>query len=394
MGNGAVRFRLVHCDAMARVLAVANQKGGVAKTTTVHALGVALARLGDRVLLVDLDPQACLTFSVGLDPDELGVSLHDVLVGRNKGADAVHELGELSIIPSSIDLAGTELFLLGRTGREHALARALEPLLERFDTVLIDCPPSLGVLTVNGLTAAHEVVIPLQCEALAHRGVGQLLDTMADVRTYTNPSLGVRGVIATMFDSRTRHGREVIEDAQQRFGLTVLEPPVPKSVRFAEAPARGVSILDHASSVAWRGGLPDDRPDVARRRAPAMNPPTTRAHRLHAYRARPKPGERATRSGSRRCSPRFPRARRPPLRHRNPKDAAPATCSRAPTARPGTLVVDCAHCARRTRVSYAEFAALHFPVWLWLPIPTRSHRHWLRCPACHHFAWLRAGWLE
>jgi chromosome partitioning protein len=232
--------------AMARVLAVANQKGGVGKTTTVHALGTALAQADQRVLLVDLDPQACLTFSVGLDPDELAVSLHDVLVGRNKGTDAVHDLGELSIIPSSIDLAGTELFLLGRTGREHALGRALEPVLERFDTVLVDCPPSLGVLTVNGLTAAHEVVIPLQCEALAHRGVGQLLDTMADVRSYTNPNLGVRGVVATMFDSRTRHGREVIEDAQRRFGLTVLEPPVPKSVRFAEAPARGVSILDHS----------------------------------------------------------------------------------------------------------------------------------------------------
>src|SRR5512141_3248560 len=182
-GPITLRIRPVHCDAMARVLAVANQKGGVAKTTTVHALGVALARLGDRVLLVDLDPQACLTFSTGLDPDELTISLHDVLVGRNKVVDAVHDLGELAIIPSSIDLAGTELFLLGRTGREHALARAIEPVLEEFDTVL---------------TAAHEVLIPLQCEALAHRGVGQLLDTVEDVRTYTNPHLGVRGVVATM----------------------------------------------------------------------------------------------------------------------------------------------------------------------------------------------------
>jgi chromosome partitioning protein len=232
---------------MARVLAVANQKGGVAKTTTVHALGMALARLGDRVLLVDLDPQACLTFSTGLDPEDLTLTLHDVLVGRNKVDDAMCDLGELSILPSSIDLAGTELFLLGRTGREHALARAIEPALDRFDTVLLDCPPSLGVLTVNGLTAANEVIIPLQCEALAHRGVGQLLDTVEDVRSYTNANLAVRGVIATMFDSRTRHGREVIEDAKQRFGLTVLEPPVPKSVRFAEAPGRGVSILDHAS---------------------------------------------------------------------------------------------------------------------------------------------------
>jgi chromosome partitioning protein len=244
----AAQTPLVHCVHMARVLAIANQKGGVAKTTTVHALGVALARLGDRVLLVDLDPQACLTFSTGLDPDQIGVSLHDVLVGRNKVDDARHDLAELSILPASIDLAGTELFLLGRTGREYALTRAIEPLLDDFDTVLLDCPPSLGVLTVNGLTAAHEVVIPLQCEALAHRGVGQLLDTVNDVRTFTNPNLTVRGVVATMFDSRTRHGREVIEDAQTRFGLTVLEPAVPKSVRFAEAPGRGMSILDHASS--------------------------------------------------------------------------------------------------------------------------------------------------
>jgi chromosome partitioning protein len=231
---------------MARVLAVANQKGGVAKTTTVHALGVALARLGDRVLLVDLDPQACLTFSTGLDPDGIGVSLHDVLVGRNKATDALHELAELTVLPASIDLAGTELFLLGRTGREYALTRAIESVLDDFDTVLLDCPPSLGVLTVNGLTAANEVLIPLQCEALSHRGVAQLLDSIADVREYTNRDLAVRGAIATMFDARTRHAREVVDDVRSRFGISVLEPPVPKSVRFAEAPSRGLTILDHA----------------------------------------------------------------------------------------------------------------------------------------------------
>lgn len=233
---------------MARVLAVANQKGGVAKTTTVHTLGAALAELGERVLLVDLDPQACLTYSVGLDPEGLPLSLHDVLVGRNKADDVSIGLDTLTVLPASIDLAGSEVHLLTRTGREHALARALEPLKERFETVLIDCPPSLGILTINGLTAADEVIVPLQCETLSHRGVGQLLETVADVRAYTRPDLRVRGIVATMVDGRTRHAREVLTDVQQRYGLEVLEPVVPKSIRFAEAPAHGRSILEHAPS--------------------------------------------------------------------------------------------------------------------------------------------------
>jgi chromosome partitioning protein len=233
---------------MARVFAVANQKGGVAKTTTVQTLGAALADLGERVLLVDLDPQACLTFAVGLEPDSLKPTLHDVLIGRAKGEDAVLEAGSVSIVPANIDLAGSEVHLLARTGREHAVARAIAPVRDKFDTVLIDCPPSLGVLTVNGLTAADQVLIPLQCEALGHRGVAQLLDTVADVREFTNPALAVRGAIATMFDGRTKHAHEVLEDVPTRFGLSVLQPPIPKTVRFAEAPGRGRSILDHAPS--------------------------------------------------------------------------------------------------------------------------------------------------
>jgi len=233
-----------------RVLAVVNQKGGVAKTTTVHTLGPALADLGERVLLVDLDPQACLTWSLGLDPDTIAPSLHDVMLGRTAAAEALIEVGPVSLLPATIDLAGSEIHLLTRTGREHVLERALGSLPDEFDTVLIDCPPSLGVLTVNGLTAAAGVIIPLQCEALSHRGVAQLLDTIDDVRELTNPSITVRGVIATMFDSRTRHAREVLDDVRTRFGLEVLEPPVPKSVRFAEAPGRGISILDHAPSSA------------------------------------------------------------------------------------------------------------------------------------------------
>jgi len=233
------RGALVDSRGVARVLAIANQKGGVAKTTTTQTLGLALADLGERVLLVDLDPQACLTFALGLEPDQCSPTLHDVFLQRVKAADAVIDAGRVRLLPANIDLAGSEVHLLTRTGREHALGRAL-------DTVLIDCPPTLGVLTVNGLTAADGVLVPLQCEALSHRGVGQLLDTIADVREFTNPTLAVRGVIATMFDARGRHAREVLDDVQTRFGLSVLDPPIPKTVRFAEAPGRGVSILEHA----------------------------------------------------------------------------------------------------------------------------------------------------
>jgi chromosome partitioning protein len=231
---------------MSRVMAVANQKGGVAKTTTVHALGVGLGQLGERVLLVDLDPQASLTYSLGVDADALERSLHDVLLRRTSAAEVVVKVGDVHLLPATIDLAGSEVHLLTKTGREHALARALAPVVGDYDTVLIDCPPSLGVLTINGLTAAREVLVPLQAEALSHRGVGQLLETIDDVRSFTNADLRVRGAIVTMFDARTRHGREVLERVRADYGFPVLEPLVPKSVRFAEAPETGRSILGHA----------------------------------------------------------------------------------------------------------------------------------------------------
>lgn len=234
---------------MAQVVAVANQKGGVAKTTTVQALGVALAEQGRQVLLVDLDPQACLTFSFGYDPDALAVSLHDVLVKRRPMAEVrlpVAEVDNLWLVPATIDLAGAEVNLLQRTGREHVLSRALKPERAEFDVVLIDCPPSLGVLTINGLTAADAVVIPVQCEALSHRGVGQLLDTVDDVREFANADLRVLGVVATMYDGRTRHGRHVLEEVQSTYRLRVFDPPVPRSVRFAESPQQGQSILQYA----------------------------------------------------------------------------------------------------------------------------------------------------
>ncbi len=199
------------------MLAVANQKGGVAKTTTVHSLGVASAEAGCRTLVVDLDPQACLTYSVGFDPDALGRSLHDVFVRRAGLAEVilpVPGVGSLDLVPATIDLAGSEVHLLTRTAREHVLERALAPVRRRYDIVLIDCPPSLGVLTINGLTAADAVLIPLQCEALSHRGVGQLLETIEDVRMFANAELSVRGVIATMYDDRTRHARHVIDEVE------------------------------------------------------------------------------------------------------------------------------------------------------------------------------------
>jgi len=231
---------------MSKVYAVANQKGGVAKTTTVHALGAALASLGDRVLLVDLDPQACLTYSTGTDPDALERSVHDCFVRDVPAQDVVLKVGDLVLLPASIDLAGSELFLLGKTGREFALKKVLAPIRDDYDVVLLDCPPSLGVLTIGALTAADAVIIPMQCEALSERGVQQLVETINDVREFTNPNLQTKGIIATMFDGRTLEGRRVLDNVAAKTGLVVLEPPVRRSVRFAEAPTAGRSIVEHA----------------------------------------------------------------------------------------------------------------------------------------------------
>jgi chromosome partitioning protein len=244
---------------MVKVVAVANQKGGVAKTTTVQSLGVALAEQGRRILVVDLDPQACLTYSCGFDPDGLDVSLHDVLVRRARLSEVIKPVPDvpgLSLVPATIDLAGAEVHLLSRTGREHVLSQALLPVVGDYHAVLIDCPPSLGVLTINGLTAAEAVIVPLQCEALSHRGVGQLLETIEDVRQFANEKLRVLGLIPTMFDARTTHSRQVLSEVEDRYGLPVFQPSVPKSVRFAEAPGLGRSVLQHAptspGAVAYR----------------------------------------------------------------------------------------------------------------------------------------------
>ena len=233
-------------------LAVANQKGGVAKTTSVASIGAALAELGHRVLLVDLDPQACLTFSLGIDPEDLETSVHHVLTQGVDPAEIILETEDgVDILPATIELARAEADLLTRTGREHVIKGALEQLEEElvdsgegaYDWVLLDCPPSLGVLTVAALTAADGVLGPLQCETLSHRGVGQLLDTVHDVRRFTNRGLEVWGVLPTLYDGRTNHARTVLETISETYDLEVVEPPIPKTIKFAEAPAAGRSIL-------------------------------------------------------------------------------------------------------------------------------------------------------
>jgi chromosome partitioning protein len=234
--------------AVSTILAVANQKGGVAKTTTVASLGAALAELGAKVLIVDLDPQACLTFSLGIDPEDLEVSVHHVLTKGVSAAEVVlHTEDGVDLLPATIELARAEADLLTRTGREYVIRAALEELGD-YDWVLLDCPPSLGVLTVAALTAADGVLVPLQCETLSHRGVGQLLDTVHDVRRFTNRDLEVWGVLPTLYDGRTNHARTVLDTISETYDLAVVEPPIPKSIRFAEAPAAGRSILRTARS--------------------------------------------------------------------------------------------------------------------------------------------------
>jgi chromosome partitioning protein len=233
-------------------LAIANQKGGVAKTTSVASIGAALAELGQTVLLVDLDPQACLTFSLGIDTEDLELSVHHVLTKGLAAEEAILRTEDgVDLLPATIELARAEADLLTRTGREQVLRAVVADMVDRgavYDWILLDCPPSLGVLTVAALTAADGVVIPLQCETLSHRGVGQLLDTVHDVRRFTNRDLVVWGVLPTLYDGRTNHSRTVLETISDTYDLEVIEPPIPKTIKFAEAPATGRSILSTSRS--------------------------------------------------------------------------------------------------------------------------------------------------
>jgi chromosome partitioning protein len=227
---------------LARVIALANQKGGVAKTTTTLNLGVALSEQGLRVLCIDLDPQGNLTMSQGLNPDSIERSMFDVLVHRLP-IDQVIERREIDLAVASIDLAGAELALSSQIGRERALEKALAPVKDRYDYVLIDTPPSLGLLTINAFTASSGVIVPVQTEYLSLRGLVQLENTLQMVREHLNPQVEIVGILPTMYDKRLTHSREADDILRENFGELVFHTRIRKTVRYAEAPVTGTSVL-------------------------------------------------------------------------------------------------------------------------------------------------------
>jgi len=232
---------------LGQVIAFANQKGGVAKTTTTLNLAVAFKEHGFEVLTVDLDPQGNLTMSQGMDPDQVERSMYDVLVHSMPVEDVIHR-AEVDVAVSSIDLAGAELALSSMIGRERALQKALLPVRNRYDYILIDTPPSLGLLTINALTASDGVIVPVQCEYLSLRGLVQLENTLSMIRENLNPVVEIKGILPTMYDSRTVHSREAVEMLKENFGDLVFETRIKKTVRYAEAPVEGSSVLKYDSS--------------------------------------------------------------------------------------------------------------------------------------------------
>jgi chromosome partitioning protein len=227
---------------LARVIAFANQKGGVAKTTTTLNLAVAFKEQGMNVLVVDLDPQGNLTMSQGLNPDEIERSMYDVLVHKLP-IDQVIEPREIDVAPSSIDLAGAELALSSMIGRERALEKALAPVRDRYDFILFDTPPSLGLLTINAFVAADGVIVPVQTEYLSLRGLVQLENTLAMVRENLNPRVEIIGILPTMFDKRLLHSKEAVDILVENFGELVYRTRIRKTIRYAEAPVKGQSVL-------------------------------------------------------------------------------------------------------------------------------------------------------
>ena len=227
-----------------RVIVFANQKGGVAKTTTTLNLAVAFKEQGFRVLVVDLDPQGNLTMSQGMNPDSIERSMFDVLVHRLPISEIIQE-AEVDVAVSSIDLAGAELALSSMIGRERALEKALLEVRDSYDFIMIDTPPSLGLLTINAFVAATGVIVPVQCEYLSLRGLVQLENTLAMVRENLNPDVKIEGILPTMFDRRTLHSREAVEILEENFGDLVFQTRIRKTVRYAEAPVKGSSVLKY-----------------------------------------------------------------------------------------------------------------------------------------------------
>ncbi len=255
---------------MGGVIAFANQKGGVAKTTTTLNLGVAFAEEGLRVLLIDLDPQGNLTMSQGLNPDSIERSMFDVLV-HQLPIEEVIQRAEVDLAVSSIDLAGAELALSSLIGRERALAKAISSVRDQYDYVLIDTPPSLGLLTINALVAANGVIVPVQCEYLSLRGLVQLENTLSMIRENLNPNVEIQGILPTMFDNRTLHSREAVEILQENFGDLVFDTKIKKTIRYAEAPVKGASVLKYDPTGSAAGAYRDLAKEV-------LNGAKTRQH--------------------------------------------------------------------------------------------------------------------
>ena len=228
----------------AKVIAFTNQKGGVAKTTTTLNLAAAFVERGHRVLCVDLDPQANLTMSQGIDPDSLELSMYDVLVHGLSIREVIRKR-EVDVACASIDLAGAEIAMSTLIGRERSLKKGLAPVLDDYDYIFIDTPPSLGLLTINALTAAHKVIVPVQCEYLSMRGLLQLQNTLSMIRENLNPDVQIAGILPTMVDTRTLHAREAIEILEENFGDRVFASRINRTVRFAEAPVKGMSVLKY-----------------------------------------------------------------------------------------------------------------------------------------------------
>ncbi|MGH8869474.1 MAG: ParA family protein [Actinomycetes bacterium] len=243
----------------AQVIAMCNQKGGVGKTTTTINLGAALAEYGRKILLVDFDPQGALSVGLGVNPHELDASVYNVLMEPSVTVDDVllkTNVPNMHLLPSNIDLSAAEVQLVTEVAREQALARVLATVVDEYDLVLIDCQPSLGLLTVNALTASHGVVVPLECEFFALRGVALLVQTIEKVRERLNPRLEIEGILATMYDSRTVHGREVLARVVDAFGDKVFHTVINRTVRFPETTVAGVPITVYdppsAAATAYR----------------------------------------------------------------------------------------------------------------------------------------------
>jgi chromosome partitioning protein len=238
-----------------RVLAIANQKGGVGKTTTAVNLGAALAELGFRVLVIDLDPQGNATTGLGISHRNVEGSIYDVIMNDVPIEDCVEPTAvkNLFVVPATIDLAGAEIELVPAFSRELKLRRAIQAARDDYDFVMIDCPPSLGLLTVNGLAAADDVIVPIQCEYYALEGLGQLLRNLTLVKTNLNPPLDLRGIVLTMYDARTKLAEQVEKEVRDHFGPKVYRTVVPRTVRISEAPSFGqpVTVFDASS----RGAL-------------------------------------------------------------------------------------------------------------------------------------------